>query len=293
MKPRTAEFDKYNTVVNPDQYAIAWKPFYEKGVADTLRFKADFRHESDVFYGDDPAQIVDIYYPKSQIGKAPVFIFLHGGAFREGHPGQYGFVGRPHVEHGAIFVCVGYRLAPTCFYPDTIWDVAKLIGWVYHNIGERGGDPNRITLSGHSSGSTVSALASVRTDWQAKVNVPVDVLQAMVFCGATYDFRTDFVGNLVTDVARREEATALCNISRVPKRALFTFGINEINRGDGTRFERSARSLATAIQDRGSDVKIIPLPHADHQGSCASLCDVNGPVFKLATAVIHGTPWPK
>jgi len=293
IKPRTAEFDKYNTVVNPDQYAIAWRPFYEKGVADTKDFRSAYRNETDVFYGQNPAQILDIYYPKSAEGLAPVYVFLHGGAFREGHPAQYGFVGRPHVERGAIFICAGYRLAPETYYPDTIWDVAGMIGWIYHNIEQRGGDPKRITLSGHSSGSTVSALASVRTDWQPKVNVPTDVLKTMVFCGATYDFRTEFVGNLVTDKERREEATALCNIARVPERALFTFGVNEINRGDGTRFERSARSLAAAMEDKGTDVRIIPLPDADHQGSCASLCDVDGPVLDAVTAVIHGKPWPR
>ena len=152
LQQRSPDFSKYNTVVNPDQYAIAWKPFYEKGVADTLAFRNAFRHETNVFYGQHSAQILDIYYPGTIEGSAPVYVFLHGGAFREGHPAQYGFVGRPHVERGAIFVCAGYRLAPDCFYPDTIQDVALLIGWLYHNIGPRGGNPDRIVLSGHSSG---------------------------------------------------------------------------------------------------------------------------------------------
>ena len=125
-------------------------------MAETAAFRSAFRNETNVFYGQHPAQILDIYYPTGVSGSAPVYIFLHGGAFREGHPAQYGFVGKPHVERGAIFVCAGYRLAPDCYYPDTIQDVAAMIGWLYHNIGSRGGDPNRLVLSGHSSGSTVS-----------------------------------------------------------------------------------------------------------------------------------------
>ena len=66
----------------------------------------------------------------------------------------------------------------------------------------------------------------------------------------------------MTDTARRErgQITAVCNISRVPSRALFIFGVNESNRGDGTRFERSGMSLADAMAARGTDIRIVPLP---------------------------------
>lgn len=286
IQPRGADIAHYNTILHPEQYAIEWRPFYERGLADTAALRTATRHEANVFYGEHPAQILDIYYPPTPVRDAPVLVFLHGGAFREGHPAQYGFIGRPYIERGAIFVCAGYRLAPDCFYPDTIADVARLVGWLYHHIGPRGGDPGRIVLSGHSSGGTVSALACVRDDWQADARVPRDVLKTVILCGATYDFRTDFVGNLVTDVARRAEATAVCNIARVPETALFTFGVNEINRGDGRRFERSARGLAQAMEERGTRTTLIPLEYADHHGSCAALCDVNGPVFEAAARIV-------
>lgn len=282
LHARVPDISTYNTIRNPDQYAISWGPFYREGDRRTDELRSAVRTELGVLYGNHEAKMLDIYYPDGKLANAPVFIFLHGGAFREGHPRHYGFVGKPYVANGVIFVCGGHRMAPELLYPDTARDVAELVAWVYHNIEGRGGSQRRIFLGGHSSGATVSALLSVRKDWQAALGVPEDVIAGAMLSGATYDFRQDFVGNLVQDVSRREEASAICNLKRVPPEVVFTFGVNEINRGDPTRFERLARPLAAAMQAAGAQVTVIPLEKADHHGSCEAVCDPGGPVFPVA-----------
>jgi arylformamidase len=290
LKARVPDVSGYNTIRNPDQYDIQWEPFYREGDRRTDDFRSSVRTELGVLYGDHEAKMLDIYFPNGDLQDAPVFIFLHGGAFREGHPRHYGFVGRPYVENGVIFICAGHRMAPEVLYPDTANDVAELVGWVHHNIASRGGSPRRIYLGGHSSGATVSALLSVRDDWQLGVGVPVDVLRGVLLAGATYDFREDFVGNLVADVSRREEASAICNMKRVVPEAVFTFGVNEVNRGDPTRFQRLARPLAEAMADAGAEVTVIPLEDADHHGSCEVICDESGPVFPVALGMMLSPP---
>jgi Esterase/lipase len=286
LKARAADISGYNTIRNPDQYEIDWAPFYREGDRRTDELREAVRTELNVLYGDHEAKMLDIYYPDGKLENAPVFIFLHGGAFREGHPRHYGYVGRPYVDNGVIFICAGHRMSPELVYPDTALDIAELVGWVYHNIGSRGGDPRSIYLGGHSSGATVSALLSVRDDWQAGVRVPVDVLRGIVLSGATYDFREDFPGNLVSDVSRREEASAICNMQRVVPEAVFTFGVNEINRGDPTRFQRLARPLAEAMSKAGAKVTVIPLQSANHHGTCEAICDQSGPVFPAALGMM-------
>src|SRR5690348_15636581 len=112
---------------------------------DSLR--ADFRHALDVPYGDQPGQVLDIYYPKTPATSAATLVFLHGGGFRRGAPGPNGYHGRPYLERGATFVSMGYRLAPEARFPDSLEDVARGIDWLTANV------PGRIYLSGHSAGA--------------------------------------------------------------------------------------------------------------------------------------------
>jgi triacylglycerol lipase len=57
------------------------------------------------------------------------------------------------VKNGFIGVNMTYRLAPEFRWPAGAEDVAVAVAWVSDRIGERGGDPARIYLMGHSAGA--------------------------------------------------------------------------------------------------------------------------------------------
>src|SRR5690606_31599656 len=142
------------------------EPFYQESVQKTRSLQSRFKHHLDLPYGESETQTLDLYLPETITSSTPTLIFLHGGAFREGHPGQYGFIGEPFLEQGVAFVSASYRMAPEAFYPDQADDMALLLGWLYRNLGNYGLDPDRLVVSGHSSGALMVALAAVRGDWQ-------------------------------------------------------------------------------------------------------------------------------
>jgi acetyl esterase/lipase len=53
---------------------------------------------------------------------------------------------------------VNYRLAADAPWPAQAEDVAAALAWVRAHIAERGGDPDRLFLFGHSSGAMLAAL---------------------------------------------------------------------------------------------------------------------------------------
>jgi triacylglycerol lipase len=57
------------------------------------------------------------------------------------------------VKNGFVGVNVTYRLAPQSAWPSGAEDLATAVQWVSDKIGERGGDPARIYLMGHSAGA--------------------------------------------------------------------------------------------------------------------------------------------
>ena len=114
--------------------------------------------EREVKYGPADRHLLDVFTPEAASPARPVLIFIHGGAFIAGNkrtPGSpfYGNVMLWAVNNGFVGVNATYRLAPQSPYPAGAEDLAAVVAWVAGKIGERGGDPARIYLMGHSAGA--------------------------------------------------------------------------------------------------------------------------------------------
>jgi triacylglycerol lipase len=117
-----------------------------------------FRVERDLKYGPAERNLLDVFMPQAITSGRPVLIFVHGGAFIGGSKRRpnspfYDNVMLWAVKNGFIGVNIDYRLAPEFRWPAGAEDVAAAIRWVSEQIGERGGDPSRIYLMGHSAGA--------------------------------------------------------------------------------------------------------------------------------------------
>lgn len=99
---------------------------------------------------------------------APVLVWFHGGATRNGHGGAAACDGfRLAREHGIVVVTVTYRLGPLgglahpdLADPDTgtcanwgMQDKIASLRWVRESIAGFGGDPGKVTIAGQSSGA--------------------------------------------------------------------------------------------------------------------------------------------
>lgn len=105
-------------------------------------------------YGPADAQKLDLYEPVTPVTKAPVLIFVHGGAFIGGSKSSYDNIGYYMARHGVIAVLPDYRLAPANPWPTGAQDVGAAVAWTRANAAAHGGDPNRVVLFGHSAGAS-------------------------------------------------------------------------------------------------------------------------------------------
>jgi acetyl esterase/lipase len=95
-------------------------------------------------------------------GGAPVLLQVHGGAWVVGQKkGQ----AHPLMAHlaarGWVCVTINYRLSPRATWPDHIVDVKRAIAWVRAHVGEHGGDPGFLAITGGSAGGHLAALAAL------------------------------------------------------------------------------------------------------------------------------------
>lgn len=169
------------------------KPDHWDGVyqADSARFK-EVQTEGSVppwdkdFY-DDPAfnppcsedcLYLHVWAPKDA-EKAPVAMWIHGGAFMHGWGTEKEFDGAEYCKRGVILVSIEYRMGVFGFlaHPELteeaghsgnygILDQAAALDWIRENISAFGGDPDNITVFGQSAGamSTQTLISSPLTE---------------------------------------------------------------------------------------------------------------------------------
>jgi len=103
----------------------------------------------------------------------PVMVWIHGGAFVVGSGALPLFDGEHLARAGAVLVTVNFRLGRLGFltHPDLsresgrgasgnygLLDQIAALGWIRENIAAFGGDPQRVTLFGQSTGSVSVSL---------------------------------------------------------------------------------------------------------------------------------------
>ena len=134
-------------------------------------------------YGDGASEVLDVY--RTDRPNAPIHVFVHGGAWRKMGRDDSGFAAPAFVEAGAHFVALDFSLLPGPDLTDVLAELQRAIAWLYTNASRFGGDPERIHLSGHSSGAHMAACLLV-TDW-SKYGMPRDVLRSGLLVGGMYD----------------------------------------------------------------------------------------------------------
>ena len=92
------------------------------------------------------------------------------------------------VDAGAHFISVDFNNAPEVDGNLMVMadQVRHAVAWVYKNAASFGGDPNRLYISGTSSGAHLAAVA-LTTDWKNDFGLPADILQGGLCCSGMYD----------------------------------------------------------------------------------------------------------
>ena len=117
----------------------------------------------DVPYGDSPAERLDIF--RTSKPGPPVHVFFHGGYWRMLDKKDFSYIANGLVPHDVTVVVVNYALIPTVGMDELIAQCRRSLRWVAENIAAYGGDPNRISISGHSAGGHIVAMM-LASEWQ-------------------------------------------------------------------------------------------------------------------------------
>lgn len=131
---------------------------------------------SDIAYGQDAKQALDVYIPE-KTGGAPVIFMVHGGGWAGGdkaNPNEFENKVAHWVNNGFVFISANYRILPEADPITQMQDLKSALLFAQQNAKEWGGDPSEFILIGHSSGAhLVSLLATTYRAEEAFADNPI------------------------------------------------------------------------------------------------------------------------
>ncbi|UUZ75116.1 alpha/beta hydrolase fold domain-containing protein [Polaromonas sp. P1(28)-13] len=145
----------------------------------------------DISYGQGSGETLDVF-PAAETAVsvpagAPVMVFIHGGYWRSLDKADHSFVAPAFTEAGACVVIPNYDLCPAVTIPQITLQMVRALAWTWRHIAEYGGDPQRITVAGHSAGGHLAAML-LACDWRAYANdLPPDLLKNALSISGLYD----------------------------------------------------------------------------------------------------------
>lgn len=213
-------------------------------------------------YGPTEIERVDIYETKS--GNAPIQIFIHGGAWRGGSAKDSAYLAEMFVTAGAIFIAVDFiAIDKADGNLMTMADqVRRAVAWVYKNASRFGGNPNRLYLSGHSSGAHLSGVVLV-TDWQKDFGLPMDVVKGGVLMSGMFDLKAVGLSKRSKYVKFTDEIEQALSAQRHLDK-LHTPIIVAHGTLESPEFQRQTREFAAAVAAAGKPVQLIVAEGYNH-----------------------------
>jgi arylformamidase len=226
-------------------------------------------------YGPSDVEKLDIFRTPAK-APAPVFIFIHGGAWRAGLAKSYAVPAEMFVRAGAHYIV-----------PDFVWvqdaggslfpmaeQVRRAIAWSYENAPDFGGDRGRLYVGGHSSGAHLAAVA-LTTDWAGEFGLPADIIKGGMCSSGMYDLAPVRLSHRSSYVRFTDEMVAalspIRHLERLRAPLIVSYGTYET-----PEFQRQARDFAAALRAAGKPVELLVGDNYSHMELPETLCSPYG-----------------
>ena len=225
-------------------------------------------------YGDSGIEQLDLF--RTAKSNAPIFVFIHGGAWIRGDATSYSAPAEMFVGAGAHYIVPDFTSvadAGGSLFPMAE-QMRRAIAWVWHNAASFGGDPNRLYIGGQSSGAHLAAVA-LTIDWPREFDVPADIVKGGLCTSGMYELapvRLSARANYVkfTD-AMVEALSPIRHLDRLGAPVIVSYGTYET-----PEFIRQAREFAAAVRDAGKLRELVVAENYSHLDLPETLCNPYG-----------------
>lgn len=208
-----------------------------------------------VAYGPGEIEKLDIY--KTSRPDAPIMIYIHGGAWRNGSAKEFAFPAEMFINAGAHYIVPDFAAVQDAGGNLMVLadQVRRAVAWVFKNAESFDGNPGRLYISGHSSGAHLTAVTLV-TEWRRKEGLPAHMIKGGLCISGMYDLkpvrlsaRSKYVH---FDDVTEEELSSQRHIQHLNCPVTVAYGTQET-----PEFQRQGSEFAAALKAAGKPVRLI------------------------------------
>jgi len=233
-------------------------------------------------YGSTAAEMLDLYSTTKP--NAPINVFIHGGKWRFLSAASAAYQSEMFVDSGAHFIALDFNTVIETKGDLMIMadQVRRGVAWVYRNARGFGADPDRLYVSGHSSGGHLAAVV-LTTEWQKDFGLPIDTVKGALCASGMYDLHPvslsvrssyiNFTAQVVTALSPQR------HLDSITAPVIVAHGTLET-----PEFQRQNREFAAALNSAGKRADLIVLNGYNHFEVAESL---GNPYGLLGRAVLR------
>ena len=159
---------------------------------------------TDVAYGPDPLQMLDLYRPDIE-ADVPVVLYLHGGGWQLGDKTADARERLTALaSHGIAVASANYRLVPAHRYPAQVHDAKAAVRWLREKGPAHGLSVHRIGAWGASAGGYLASLIGLTNDDPAFEGADSPPVSSRVDAVVDWFGQSDLVANATRSWLEKE-----------------------------------------------------------------------------------------
>jgi arylformamidase len=225
-------------------------------------------------YGKSEMQVLDVYAPAGA-SRAPVLVYLHGGAWLRGSRLDVAYPAPALVKRSAALVVADFDNVAAVPLPDMIEQCREAVAWTVKNAASFGGDPERVYLAGHSSGAHLASC----------VLLGHGAIKGALLISGMYDLHAPLLSARSKYVKVTPEqvdaASAMRHLGRIRCPVAVAWSV-----GDSPEFRRHGQVLSAALQGMGRLAGRLEVFSANHFEEPRQLADPDSELSRLLYSVM-------
>lgn len=246
----------------------------------SAKTRASTRMLGDLAYGPGEREKLDLFLPGRPGGPQPIHLFIHGGYWRMFSKEDFSYIADTVTTAGAIAAIMDYDLMPEVRLDTIVAQAQNAIRWLASNVATYGGDPGRLSISGHSAGAHLATFGFVQ-------DAAMPPLSAALLLSGIYDLKplqSSFLQPLIglTD----QEVTRFSPLHLrhdAASKVAVAFGERETE-----PFRNQGATLARHLARQGVPATVHELSGADHMSAVRDLGVAGTTAAELLTRTILG-----
>jgi arylformamidase len=237
-----------------------------------------------------PGQNEQLDWFASRKKSSPVHVYVHGGAWRAGRASENSAPAEMFLHAGAHYVALDFDNAPDCGGDLMVMagQVRRALAWVHRNAARFGADPERLYVSGTSSGAHLGGVLAT-TDWEKDFEAPRTMVKGYTLASGMYDLRGPRLSKRSAYVSFTDEMEAALSpqrhLERIHTPLVLLYGSLET-----PEFKRQTQDFAAALRAAGKPVELIHAEGYNHFELMETLASPYGAIGRAALAQMGLSP---